>query len=630
MLVVVSAMLSPIMAQDIIFQEDFQSQTLGQFISVDVDMLPLGPEFAGLEGGFNNIPVSGPSDFRAVGVSTFQGGGTADNWLISSAVDIPAQGAVLRWTGISLSGDNRMLERYRILVSTTSQDIATFTDIAAEIIDEMPFAMERELDLAAYAGTRIYFAFNQNGTDKFALSLDDITITSTPTGISAELVDICTERYQNVDNPVVSLKVANSGSETITDLIVDVSTSATMRQFALDSLDIMPGDTSLITLDSIFASIPQRDFITALITNVNGQSVSSNELTEDVYLVADPPFKPLFVEEVTSTGCAFCPEGIVSKQLLQFQFQDLIVVSIHDDDPMENTVASLGATNTEGFKGFPSAIVNRLSAVFHPDATEALNGVFARVSPFRLELDNNYNPTTREIQVTLSGEAHTTMNPETHRFGVMIVEDNVTGTTPDFAQANNYSREALNIPLVGLDGRDWQQLSDPVPAADMIYDDVVRDILGGYDGILESFPTIANGEMARFQVGYLLPSVFNEENIRIIAYVTDAETGEIVSATEGVLDFSSAVESLDFDIRLSLFPNPASDVLNIQLENDTYTGNFSVEIYSMTGSKMAVYQHSSLGSNTSLSIPTDNLGSGAYSLIIRGFDSIVARRFVIK
>lgn len=89
-------------------------------------------------------------------------GNTSEDWLVTPAVTIPANGALTFYTRSTISGDQSTY--YQVLVSTTSQtDHSSFTPIAiwteSELNAVFNFYEQKGVSLSAYSGQTIYIAF---------------------------------------------------------------------------------------------------------------------------------------------------------------------------------------------------------------------------------------------------------------------------------------------------------------------------------------------------------------------------------------------------------------------------------------------------------------------------------------
>lgn len=113
----------------------------------------------------------GISDFRN-GNST-RGALTPDNWLITPRLSIVSGDELNYWIGAQ--DPNWPAEHYSVKISTTNNELSSFTTtLFSETLADGDWH-NRILDLSAYAGQNIYIAFqHHNCTDQFILKLDDV------------------------------------------------------------------------------------------------------------------------------------------------------------------------------------------------------------------------------------------------------------------------------------------------------------------------------------------------------------------------------------------------------------------------------------------------------------------------
>lgn len=105
------------------------------------------------------------------------GGGKSNDWLITPKIEIPNNGTpTIYWNAKSY--DNSNAETYSILVSTTDNNMESFTNLVT-IENEQAFEYNnRKADLSAYKGEKIHIAF-VNQTDKgLYLALDNVYISN--------------------------------------------------------------------------------------------------------------------------------------------------------------------------------------------------------------------------------------------------------------------------------------------------------------------------------------------------------------------------------------------------------------------------------------------------------------------
>ncbi len=126
---------------------------------------------------------AGPGCVSSASFVNNYGALTPDNWLITPAIAIPANGNA-RLTWWATAQDLRYkAEHYEVYVSTQSSAIADFDTIPVfgDTLSSARDYSQHVLDLSAYSGQVIYIAFVHNKcNDQYWLNLDDILIEFSP------------------------------------------------------------------------------------------------------------------------------------------------------------------------------------------------------------------------------------------------------------------------------------------------------------------------------------------------------------------------------------------------------------------------------------------------------------------
>lgn len=87
--------------------------------------------------------------------------------------------------------------------------------------------------------------------------------------------------------------------------------------------------------------------------------------------------------------------------------------------------------------------------------------------------------------------------------------------------------------------------------------------------------------------------------------------------------------SEELEVSTNLFPNPANDVLNVQLSTEMQLENVSIEITDLTGRKVLSIEEVEL-SNKSLSVNTSDLAVGSYIInVLNNGKYVSTSRFLI-
>ena len=194
-------------AQVEIYNEDFQNG------------LPIDYTLQNLDGNTPHSSVSefsdawislvdpdNPSDTVMGSTSYFDPAGEANRWLITPAITLGAWGNRLYWE--AKSHDASYPDDYLVLISTTDNQISSFTDTIGYVIEEYEDWISREVDLAAqgYDGMTVYFAFVNITDDGFKLYLDDIRVEEQNDLSTEELAQVDFTVYPNPTKDILNVK----------------------------------------------------------------------------------------------------------------------------------------------------------------------------------------------------------------------------------------------------------------------------------------------------------------------------------------------------------------------------------------------------------------------------------------
>ncbi len=255
--------------------------------------------------------------------------------------------------------------------------------------------------------------------------------------------------------------------------------------------------------------------------------VGSKTLNDTTYLAAaeKPQTHNALLEEFTGSSCANCPQArTVIEGLLVSYPSTLNVISIHPFnfpqgapyaghhyDFRTDKGTTVGATIYGGINGMPGGGVDRTIFASNLQLTRDQWGsaIAARTSTnngINMYATSHYNPVAAvdTIAITI---AYTQASTNAQNLSIAIVEDSLYDVQEDGLSVDtNY-----------------------------LYNDVFRDMVTSVpygDGILTGTPaTIANKEAGRVVKLYYLykvpAGVYNPQQCRVIAFVTDGASGTI-------------------------------------------------------------------------------------------------------
>lgn len=129
-----------------------------------------------------------------------------DNFLITPALIIPSQGAKVSWYVASQDGDYAA-EYYDVMVSTTPDNLNSFTTIFSETLESDEWEMRTANIPSNFNGQNVYVAFRHHDvTDMFWMKIDNLNVT---VGVGVEDHESNAVIFPNPANNVLNIN-ANS------------------------------------------------------------------------------------------------------------------------------------------------------------------------------------------------------------------------------------------------------------------------------------------------------------------------------------------------------------------------------------------------------------------------------------
>lgn len=601
------------------FTDDFSSGNLDNWTLVDSDS----------DGNdWYNVDLDdGVQEEHATSASWAGSPLNPDNWMISPAIDLSsASGStVLEWK-VYAQDQAWAQENYTVYVATAS-DVASLTGSSTnfnELVGTSAGYMNRSLDVSSFNGQTIYVGFrHHNVSDQFRINIDDVVV-RIPVDTDAIVESVSLPRYSLVStNNQLSLDVRNNGSLTITSL--DVNWNDGMDHVATIPANIAPGAT--VTVDHpmmvSYTTVEEKD-ITVTVSAVNGtadESPSDNSMDTKFNTMSQSGIKAVLIEEATGTWCGWCPGGAEALDYMTSTYPNTVIgVAVHNADPM--VVAEHDSSIGTLIGGYPAAVVGRKDVISGVPMQNPLQIAYdeqiTEVVPFGLNASANLvgNTLTINAQATF----YTRFSAANFRLGVIMTEDNVTGTSGGYAQVNYFAGGA-NGPMGG-----YENLPDPVPASQMVYNHVGRALLGGFNGQPNSVPAVINnGDTASYDFTYNIPATSAQENMHIIVVLIDQADGSIISGVQRSVD--EALSIREFSIAgMKVFPNPANDVLNISFESGE--GDYSINIIDMLGRTVLSKNVNDVFGVQNIEIPVSTLTEGNYILNVSSKKGTFNTKFI--
>lgn len=470
------------------------------------------------------------------------------------------------------------------------------------------------------ADVRVSFFYNDGSGWLFGLAIDNFRV-AVPMPNDARLDAVSLDRYALAGtNNTLGVSVTNVGSNPITSLTIDWNDGTAH----IETLNVNIAPFASVNVNHPtavnYATGVERT-INVTITSVNGGSdadPSNNSGTKLLNTVSALATKAVLVEEGTGTWCGWCPRGKVAMQYMSTTYPNFIGIMIHNGDPM----AFAAYDNAANFGGYPSANVDRVlldqgvsQAAFEAYYDDRKDLIVPAA------LSANVSGSGANVTIDASATFYTEFASANYRLGVILYENGVTGTTAGYNQSNFYAGGSNGV----MGG--YETLPNPVPAAQMVYDYVGRALLGGYSGQAGSVPAaITDGQQVSHTFNYTVPASINQSNLRGVVVLIDQSTGEVVNAHRFFVSFVNLEEVNTIDV--NVYPNPATEVINIAFEAENTT--YSLNITDAQGRIVHTKNYSNLSGGQILSVPVSEFTAGNYFINLSKEGETFTRMFIVK
>lgn len=607
----------------IVFSQDFESGSIAPMTAVDVDGKTLDPNVAGFAGPTWKIIQGDATNTLVVSTSWFTPVGKADDWLISDSLTVTSPNTFLIWD--AYSPDASFRDGYEVRVSTTNNATPSFTNVVLTVPAELTTLNTRSVNLGSFMGQTIYFAFRNNSNDKYLLYMDNIRVEILK-DVDVIVKDVNFEKYQELSSSVpVTITIENHGAQPLTSVVFSYTAEGVTYTDSLDGMNIAPLKTIDLTHTINYEINQAGEFeIKVELTDPNGVADGdsvNNVNSKLIYGLSEQLPKKVVVEEGTGTWCTWCPRGAVFMDMIATQFAEVAIpIAIHNFDPM--TLPEYDQAFSATIGGYPSGHVDRKLTDIDPNTfIAALQSVEERVVPVAVNVTTDFDPLTRMVTISATGYLSIATQANDLRFAAVITEDSVTGTTPDYDQINAYAG-GLNGPMGG-----YENLPNPVPASQMVYDFVARALLGGFDGLENSIPSAVEAhEPFAVEFTYHVPAEYNVEHMKATVFVLDEVTGEILNGDIVALQETVSVPLVPLG-KSVLYPNPTSGILNLSVDFQT-TDPVSMTIYDTYGRLISKLNNLDLSSGSKVeTIDVSAFQTGQYILELRYKNSVTALPF---
>lgn len=383
----------------------------------------------------------------------------------------------------------------------------------------------------------------------------DITVTLDgdfyPNSVSVEDMTSCLSKTNEPSESTVT--IANHGTSPVNSLDYELTIGKKTTTGSITFTPALPANFNKTYERKIkvpaVSSVGHYD-MQFKVTKVNGEK-NMDERGSYTSWIDVPSFYTTHravMEEYTSLGCVYCPQGYVALKWMNENVKGFIGASYHCD--FNNVVDSMSCVPMNFWAGYtnslPCGVIdrNQLAGGVYTGDTNYHMGIALTwkaysdiVAPCNINLDSEWADDDHSaINLTFTAKFMTSHKDTDYRISYLVIADSVS--SPYWYQANafNGSQFAGYPSEYGWDT--FTRGSSKIYG--LVFDDIVL-ASPAPQGIISSIPAdITMDEDLVYKTTFNLSSVSKYDylihkggaNLRIIAMVIDAKTGKIVNGNE--------------------------------------------------------------------------------------------------
>ena len=427
-----------------------------------------------------------------------------------------------------------------------------------------------------------------------------------------------------------TIQVRNLGTSEITSFDLSVTYNGETITESISGADISSLEYYDADMSDFFELIPGENDIVATVSNVNGEAEDGDPADDTKTNTLDPlvpaPGRVVVGEEGTGTWCQWCPRGAVFMDFMEDTYGEFWAgIAVHNQDPMVNSIYDSNFQQLIG--GYPASLVDRGSEI-DPSAMEAPFLDRILIPPTAIITPGaDWNEEEGILSVSLSTVFQENVQGSDYNLALVITEDGVTGNTSGYAQVNAYAG-GNNGPMGG-----YENLPNPVPASQLVYDHVARIITPGFDGDSPFPESVSAGETVVSNYYIELDDDWENENLHVVGILIDNSTDRIDNA--GDATYEQAINNgfilgLEEEVisSFNMFPNPSTDESVIEL-GETNGQNVTVSVFTLDGRVVAQRNYGNVANNMQIPISTNEWPAGIYLVQVQVGESVTNQKLTV-
>ena len=486
----------------------------------------------------------------AMSNSWTQEGGAVDEWLVTPAIEIPVDAAMLVYTVLAYGADTD--SNYAVYVSTTGNKREDFVEAPiydAKLKGNAQGGVSQRTNrhnLEGYAGQKIYIAFVNASDDAFMLGFTNIKVCEYDIAVTNQTPSFALEAGDTKLDLTVQVKTpfACSGYTATLTTNTGINEVSEVDKNLKSSYSSTKPTFSPITLTTKGQAVEYTVTIAPKAEGATPTVVRGSVALADTYPGV------CVMEEATGEYCGYCTRGIAALDYFTATYGDQFIgIAVHCGTFSTGVMEfeSYNPILLEGITGFPGAVFNR-DEVTDPASEAVVKRLINKETAAKVEIGEVvYNPEVSQ-QVTinyLTTLGYTATDPN---IGVaaVVIADGLTGTnTQTWCQVNNYAGTS-KASIVSMYGEDWWPYfqwicESPSTITNMEFNHVACGIYNDYYGETGALKGTFNMGVAKtgtitfdmpMQQKVNGPGVQDAEKTSIAVLLIDLQSGDIIAGAK--------------------------------------------------------------------------------------------------
>ena len=547
-----------------------------------------------------------------------------DRWLVTPQVTVPTDNPMLLADLYSpqYGPGSPYAESIKVMVSTTDQQKTSFTLL--EDLGELAVGFNTyAINLSTYAGQSVYLAFACYTNDGMYIFLDNVEVKSVyPNAMSAISASAPAYTAQGSYIPV-SLTVSNEGSSPLTSFDVTYTVNGGNEEtFNVSNINV----ASFATYTHSFSAAADGLGVNTIAITVSNPNNDDNgevnyataSCSTNVYDPATVTQRTTVLEHFTTARCPNCPPAHERLEAAVNGKENRVVwiahhVGYYTDDMTISESNQMMAFYNDGGSTYAPAIMldrnqdfvtdNDPGPIFFPgaDVEQVISNAISTPAVVEMNISNvNYDPQSRQLSLTVSGNFLSDMTFDSPRLSVYIMQDHIIGTQS------------------GANGK-------------YEHNHVIRACITDVWGDATAITTTTAGSTFSKTYTYTLPTKMRADKAWVAAFVSNYSTNvnncRIANATKtgyllNTTDPTTGIGDVQASMNVVTYPNPATEMVYVSTESTIR----SYEMVDAMGRQVMAQENVNADI---LELNVNSLAAGVYFISVTTDRGVATQRFTV-